>query len=190
MQLQKAIVRFDGLFNKDLIDRIINYIDTEHLRYLPTLGKTDARKVKGITAVNPDNFVNVGNQEMSKLIFFNYIKQQLKIPMLNYTVRFRECAFDDFIQTDFLKYEVGGKYETHADDHPKATRRVTIIINLNEGYEGGDFVFFDPINQRDIIHKETLKKGSILIFPSNFLYPHSIQPITKGTRYSLVTWAA
>ena len=33
-----------------------------------------------------------------------------------------------------------------------------------------------------------LGKGSIVFFPSNFMYPHGIQPITKGTRYSIVSW--
>jgi hypothetical protein len=26
------------------------------------------------------------------------------------------------------------------------------------------------------------------MFPSNFLYPHSVLPVTEGTRYSIVTW--
>ena len=32
------------------------------------------------------------------------------------------------------------------------------------------------------------KKGDLLIFPSNFLYPHRIAPVTKGARYSYVSW--
>jgi predicted 2-oxoglutarate/Fe(II)-dependent dioxygenase YbiX len=26
------------------------------------------------------------------------------------------------------------------------------------------------------------------LFPSNYLYPHRITPVTQGTRYSIVTW--
>ena len=33
-----------------------------------------------------------------------------------------------------------------------------------------------------------LKAGETIMFPSNFLYPHSIKKITKGTRYSMVSW--
>ncbi len=25
-------------------------------------------------------------------------------------------------------------------------------------------------------------------FPSNFMYPHGIRPVTQGVRYSIVTW--
>ena len=34
-----------------------------------------------------------------------------------------------------------------------------------------------------------LKTGDILMFPSNFMYPHEVTECTKGTRYSFVSWA-
>ena len=34
-----------------------------------------------------------------------------------------------------------------------------------------------------------INKGDILIFPSNFMYPHAVKPITKGKRYSYAAWA-
>ncbi len=36
--------------------------------------------------------------------------------------------------------------------------------------------------------KPTLKTGDMIIFPSNFLYPHQVMPVTKGERYSIVSW--
>ena len=36
--------------------------------------------------------------------------------------------------------------------------------------------------------KIDFEKGDILIFPSNFLYPHKVKPILEGTRYSFITW--
>ena len=33
-----------------------------------------------------------------------------------------------------------------------------------------------------------LKKGDAIMFPSNFMYPHEIMPVTQGTRYSIITW--
>jgi len=190
MQLQKAIIRFDRLFNTCLIDRIINYLNFEKSLPLPTLGgdTEKIRKVKGFN-VSSEPYNNINNKDITKQVLFNFIKQALQIALLNYTVRFRECVYKDIYQTDFLIYDVNGKYEIHVDDCPETTRRLSIIVNLNEDYEGGDFIFFNPSNNKDIIHRESLKKGTILIFPSNFLYPHSIEPITKGTRYSLVSWA-
>ena len=36
--------------------------------------------------------------------------------------------------------------------------------------------------------KINLLKGDLLIFPSIFLYPHKVEPIKKGTRYSFISW--
>ena len=32
------------------------------------------------------------------------------------------------------------------------------------------------------------KGGDILIFPSNFMYPHKVEPVIEGTRYSYISW--
>ena len=46
-------------------------------------------------------------------------------------------------QIDLLKYSIGGKYEVHTDQYSSATRHLSVIINLNDDYEGGDLVFTD-----------------------------------------------
>lgn len=181
----------DGLFSSNLIHRIIDYMNTEDLKLLGTLGgkNTDIRNVKGFTVTPISNQNDLTNQDMTKYIFFNFIKKELDIALLNYTLKFSFYSFAGINQIDFLKYSENGKYEIHSDDGSRTTRRITIIVNLNNDYDGGDFIFFNPINKKDIIHREKLNKGTILIFPSNFLYPHSVEPITKGNRYSLVSWA-
>jgi predicted 2-oxoglutarate/Fe(II)-dependent dioxygenase YbiX len=89
-------------------------------------------------------------------------------------------------QIDLLKYRVGGKYEVHIDHFSTTARCLSVIINLNDNYKGGNLVFTD---QKEIeIKRIKLQKNSIVFFPSNFLYPHTIEPILKGTRYSIVAW--
>ena len=64
------------------------------------------------------------------------------------------------------------------------------LTNPND-YKGGELEF-DFRNQDKCGKKffrkctEILSKGSIVVFPS-FVW-HRVNPITKGTRYSLVTW--
>ena len=41
---------------------------------------------------------------------------------------------------------------------------------------------------RNLVKKIDTRKGDLIIFPSNFLYPHKITPVTKGVRYSYVSW--
>ena len=52
---------------------------------------------------------------------------------------------------------------------------------LNDNYNGGELVFFGG---------ETIefKQGDLLIFPSNFLYPHRVEPVTDGVRWSYISW--
>jgi predicted 2-oxoglutarate/Fe(II)-dependent dioxygenase YbiX len=64
----------------------------------------------------------------------------------------------------------------------KQPRAVSCSFALNDNYEGGEFAFWNKEK------KVVLKKGSVLMFPSNFMYPHEIMPVTKGTRYSIITW--
>ena len=58
---------------------------------------------------------------------------------------------------------------------------LSIVGSLNEDYEGGDFIMWET-------EKIELPQGSIMIFPSTFMYPHKVTPVTNGTRYSYVSW--
>jgi predicted 2-oxoglutarate/Fe(II)-dependent dioxygenase YbiX len=68
------------------------------------------------------------------------------------------------------------------DGERKGIPVLSIVGLLNDDFDGGEFVFFDE-------HKVNLKKGDILIFPSIFIFPHRVAKVTKGTRYSFVSWA-
>jgi hypothetical protein len=88
-------------------------------------------------------------------------------------------------QSEFLMYDVNGKYETHVDtfhQHSNETRKLTILVFLNDDFEGGKFYI---ANNHKKMYPEQ-KKGTVLIFPS--FMPHGVEPITKGVRYSIVTW--
>lgn len=58
---------------------------------------------------------------------------------------------------------------------------LSVIGALNNDYEGGEFIMFQDKEYK-------IKTGDILIFPSIFLYPHKVMPVTKGTRYTYITW--
>ena len=88
-------------------------------------------------------------------------------------------------QSEFLMYDVKGKYETHVDTfHSRTTetRKLTVLVFLNDDFEGGKFYI---ANGHERMYPEQ-KKGSVIIFPS--FMPHGVEPITKGIRYSIVTW--
>ena len=85
-----------------------------------------------------------------------------------------------------LEYRPGQKYNFH---HDAATgkamveheRTLSIILYLNEGFEGGGTEF---------IKKQVLKPkpGHAIMFPSNWCYPHAGQEVISGKKRIAVTW--
>ena len=99
-----------------------------------------------------------------------------------YNKQFTHCNIEQDSGYDLLKYETGQFYTQHTDSFKGRPRAVSCSFMLNDDYEGGEFAFFN----RELVYN--LKKGSCIMFPSNFMYPHEIMPVTSGTRYSIVTW--
>jgi hypothetical protein len=88
-------------------------------------------------------------------------------------------------QTEFLMYDVKGKYEAHVDtfhQHGVETRKLTALAILNDDFEGGKFYI---MNSHDKIYPPQ-DKGSIIVFPSFMV--HGVEPVTKGKRFTVVTW--
>ena len=68
------------------------------------------------------------------------------------------------------------------DGKEKGIPILSFILNLNDDYEGADLYFWDD-------YTINLGKGDIVMFPSLFLFPHGVNEVTKGRRYSAVSWA-
>ena len=162
-------------FNKKIIP-LINKKAKNNLTVYEGLRK-DIRNVKGYS-LNFDTPTN--------LFYWNYIKKEIERLYISYKAKFPFMASNKISQIDLLKYDIGGKYESHIDHFTNSARHLSIIINLNDNYKGGDLVFTDQKYKE--VKRLKLGKGSIVFFPSNFMYPHMIEPITKGTRYSIVAW--
>lgn len=97
-------------------------------------------------------------------------------------------SWQNFVPVRYNKYIEGTYMSMHCDhittifDGERAGIPIlTVLGSLNNDYEGGDFLMWDD-------EKIELPAGSLIIFPSNFLFPHRVNPVTKGTRYSYVTW--
>lgn len=99
-----------------------------------------------------------------------------------YKGKFKHAHIQQDTGYELLRYKTGEFYIQHTDSFLSNPRAVSCSFALNDDYEGGEFAFFD----REISVKAP--KGSALMFPSNFMYPHEILPVTKGIRYSIVTW--
>ena len=86
-----------------------------------------------------------------------------------------------------LKYENKGFYTWHTDHFEDIPRTLSCILLLNNDYEGGNLCFRNPDGSGE--WEVEVKPNRLIIWPSGFLYPHTVKPVTKGTRYSVVAWA-
>lgn len=83
--------------------------------------------------------------------------------------------------TNFVKYEKGQHFALHADHGYSYNCTVSLVAFPEDNFEGGELEF-DLWNL-----KIKPRAGDLLIFPSNFMYPHRSLPVIEGTKYSLVT---
>jgi hypothetical protein len=81
-----------------------------------------------------------------------------------------------------LKYRSGEFYKAHYDGGTESGRSISAVVYLNDDYEGGEIEF------PNFKIKLKPEKGMLILFPSNYAYAHIAHPVTKGTKYSLVTW--
>jgi hypothetical protein len=91
-------------------------------------------------------------------------------------------------QSEYLKYDINGKYESHIDtflnyEQTDKTRKLTCLTFLNDDFEGGK-LYLQVGNEKMYPPQ---KKGHMIVFPSFLL--HGVEPVTKGVRHSVVTWA-
>ena len=176
----EAVVEIKNVIGVEFTNKIISLIKKradKNLLVAQDKLNTDIRNVKGYQL----NFKTPTN-----LFYWNYIKNEITRVYGFYKAKFPMMASSKINQIDLLKYNSGGKYNVHTDHYTNSPRHLSIIINLNEEYEGGDLIFTDQ--KKVEVKRIKLGKGSIVFFPSNFMYPHSITPITKGVRYSIVSW--
>ncbi|MAG49259.1 hypothetical protein CMO86_06220 [Candidatus Woesearchaeota archaeon] len=90
--------------------------------------------------------------------------------------------------TDFRvnKYEKGGYMSLHCDNihHSHGQQygypQASVLLFLNDDFEGGQFI----VSELEL----NINKGDAIIFPSNFMFPHEVKEVTKGTRWSIVSW--
>jgi len=116
------------------------------------------------------------NKTLSNM-FLEYFK-----PVENDYLAYHNVPMTTHDSYSILRYSVGQKFINHIDDHEKFLRRVSIVYYANDNYSGGEINF----PRFGISYKP--KANEMIIFPSVYVYNHSVSEITEGTRYAVVSW--
>ncbi len=179
MDHTEAIVEIKNIVDKKFIEEIIYYAKCKCKKNLEIDSGLN-KKIRNVKGYHLNFDIHIDN------FYWNHIKKEIEKVYSFYKYKFPKMASSKINQIDLLKYTPGGKYEIHTDHYTTVARHLSVIINLNNNYEGGDLIFTDQKEKE--IKRLKLDKGSVVFFPSNFMYPHKIEPITKGIRYSIVAW--
>jgi predicted 2-oxoglutarate/Fe(II)-dependent dioxygenase YbiX len=126
------------------------------------------------------NVIQINKKVRQKLD--RYVFASAGYAFKKYNEKFKYAEITQDSGYEILRYNPGEFYTEHVDHFTEAPRSVSCSFALNDNYEGGEWSFFGG--------KKVIKvpKGAVIMFPSNFMYPHEIMPVTKGVRYSVITW--
>ena len=184
LQLKNFIHIERGLIPKDTCSLVIDSIKNESWssHFWSTDG-TDSfsypTKELDVLEATPD-LEDILNPLISLSV--KYYNEFIGIEKLN------ESQVTCFSPIRFNRYQKGQTMRIHCD-HIKTLFEgevrgipvLSIIINFNDDYKGGDLIFWDD-------YKVDLGEGDVVVFPSLFLFPHRIEEITENIRYSGVAW--
>ena len=159
------ILKEETLFSKEECDYIINL--SKELDEIKPYGYKDTVNNKKIT-VKYYVWVIIRNDATQ------WIFDKIHIYFTNKTnIKIKKELDKIYIH----KYIKGQKFEKHADTYYK-TQIHNVGVCLNDDYDGGEFVLYDPEEQ---LPKE---QGVIYTFLSRRI--HEVKEILKGERWSII----
>jgi len=176
MEIKNFIKKYDNLIDKTLCDKIVNNVDIEKDFSVATVGDNEIHK-------------KVRNCYLKNLSqdYDNEIFKVVSEALLKYVSEFKWCNFGLAVEDtgySHLLYKGidGGEYKMHTDHMDLHPRVLSCSIILNDNFKGGDFVFFDEE------YFVKTKRGDVIMFPSNFCFPHAVTPVSNGDRHAIITW--
>lgn len=180
-----AYLRISSRWFKENADDIINKLDKKTIPGTTVNNNPSARK----SEVFLWDIWKLDLIDLQKVIIY-----KLKEIFIEENKKYKFDLDYSSINVQYTKYQKGDFYSWHTDDDFNAThkkyqnvRKLSITVALNMGsYEGGDLQMI--LNHQKDPRTMRLEFGDVLVFPS--FTQHQITPITKGIRYSLVSWVS
>ena len=147
-----------------------------------TVGSEKTRKFD--TSIRAVDTYNLELNEKTKWIFDRIAAATATANAEYY--RYNILGITHALQLLHYKGEEGGHYDWHIDAGPGAssTRKISVVVPLNQPteFEGGVL----EVNNNGVVYDAPQEPGSMILFPSFCL--HRVNPVTKGNRWSLVSW--
>jgi len=189
MELDKYIKIYDNVISKEHFERLLQADQNNILNF--EQGKIVGDKEQVIeTDVRKTDICNLYpmKKSLTEVYWYHLFLHVFKKHMFQYCEELQTSYVPHQISDiSILKYTHGGHYVFHVDHCGSIPRTLSMILLVNNNYDGGRLTFKNPLNEE--IQTIEPSPGRLIIWPSTFMYPHKVTPVTKGTRYSIVCWA-
>jgi 2OG-Fe(II) oxygenase superfamily len=170
---QHKVREIDDFLAKEECDFIVDFCESDSLFDRSTIGKSRA-----VTYLRTSFSASLHDLDKNRLnALFDKVSGVLNVQPGN--IEFPQC----------VKYNVTEDFKIHFDVDENLKRLFTVLIYLNDDFEGGETYF--PELSRTIIPK----KGKALIFENmdrgnnTYIYAaHAGLPVKKGVKYACNVW--
>tara|TARA_R110000744_G_scaffold142766_1_gene254498 strand:+ start:1536 stop:2111 length:576 start_codon:yes stop_codon:yes gene_type:complete len=128
------------------------------------------------------------DNSMTNVHWYNVMFKTFSHNLQNYVTnnKIKNIPHKGLDSIQILKYNKTDHYTWHVDAGPNNNRVLSCVYFLNENYEGGELCFKNPDGTGEFAIPK--KKNRMVVWPSSFLYPHTVKPIKSGEKYSIVSW--
>ena len=205
MRLNYTYWYFQKALPEKFCDDVISFAKEKKTKLAKTgdyngFDKLNRKQIKDLKKVRNSNVVFLSEPWIAKN-FMDFAHEANRAAGWNFD-------FDSYESMQFTEYKKNQFYGWHQDSFsdPRVSsndnilngkiRKLSMTFSLSDpkDYKGGDLEFgtnfsipTTPIQKINTVKcKEISPKGSMVFFPS-FVW-HKVNPVTKGTRYSLVIW--
>jgi hypothetical protein len=188
MEIKNFIKIYDEVLPWNVVSNLIRFANNSKFEETKVGGGPENRVDFNIRRTHALQLSNLSNS-ISITHWFNllhsYFNKNLK--QYKFDANIIDYGYKEIFDIEILKYENTGFYTWHVDHYATIPRTMSCILLLNNDYEGGNLCFRNPDGSGE--WEVEVKPNRMIIWPSNFLYPHTVKPVTKGKRYSVVAWA-
>lgn len=177
------IYEYENFVDDEICDQFIELIEKEKNSIISNNKSSSKNKVRNNIAFNITelsneyNFVKIVDMEASALIsksITNYYDDNILVN--KYSDMFSSKSKDYNMKLIYRFYDENDYYNWHIDSSKDGNFVLSIIIYLNDDFDGGETLFLnDKVKVKP-------KKGSVLVFPCDMRTIHKGTKVTSGTK--------
>lgn len=188
MALKRYIATYDNVLPLETVSLLTKFCSNLNYKKALVGGGFEKEHIRKVWNYSLNNSVS----NMTEIKWHNFLKHIFINSVQKYIFDTVHQGAHDIspgriAEIDVLKYDKGGHYVYHTDFFHLHPRQFSLILLLNNDYKGGELVFNNP--KYDEEYKIETRPGRLIVWPSNFLFPHKVNEVEDGKRYSIVGWS-